>query len=210
MERETGIEPVTSSLGSWRSTAELLPLNFVRLSPRSHPKQSSPSRLGSCPASTPRRLSVARVRASGIRAAHISRGRTHRRSIRQRHRRHLPANQRFRQRLRRHSRSLRTNPLRLHDRPSPIFIRPRSHAHKLAQRRSLKRLGLRLQMKQQRHIRMALHHAAPRRPPSTGKTCASAAVSASSPGRRSIVRPTVISRRAQSVPLKTSSCKLSS
>jgi hypothetical protein len=26
MERETGIEPVTSSLGSWRSTAELLPL----------------------------------------------------------------------------------------------------------------------------------------------------------------------------------------
>ena len=29
MERETGIEPATSSLGSWRSTAELLPL--VRL-----------------------------------------------------------------------------------------------------------------------------------------------------------------------------------
>jgi hypothetical protein len=27
LERETGIEPVTSSLGSWRSTAELLPLN---------------------------------------------------------------------------------------------------------------------------------------------------------------------------------------
>ena len=26
MERETGIEPATSSLGSWRSTAELLPL----------------------------------------------------------------------------------------------------------------------------------------------------------------------------------------
>jgi hypothetical protein len=26
LERETGIEPVTSSLGSWRSTAELLPL----------------------------------------------------------------------------------------------------------------------------------------------------------------------------------------
>ena len=25
MERETGIEPVTSSLGSWRSTSELLP-----------------------------------------------------------------------------------------------------------------------------------------------------------------------------------------
>ena len=35
LERETGIEPVTSSLGSWRSTAELLPLNFVRLSFRS-------------------------------------------------------------------------------------------------------------------------------------------------------------------------------
>src|SRR5260370_3585531 len=35
MERETGIEPVTSSLGSWRSTAELLPLNFVRLPFRS-------------------------------------------------------------------------------------------------------------------------------------------------------------------------------
>ncbi len=31
MERETGIEPVTSSLGSWRSTAELLPLNVVGL-----------------------------------------------------------------------------------------------------------------------------------------------------------------------------------
>ena len=34
LERETGIEPVTSSLGSWRSTAELLPLNFVRLPSR--------------------------------------------------------------------------------------------------------------------------------------------------------------------------------
>ena len=34
MERETGIEPATSSLGSWRSTAELLPLNTdARLSP---------------------------------------------------------------------------------------------------------------------------------------------------------------------------------
>ncbi len=32
MERETGIEPATSSLGSWRSTAELLPLSLVRLS----------------------------------------------------------------------------------------------------------------------------------------------------------------------------------
>ncbi len=35
MERETGIEPVTSSLGSWRSTAELLPLKRgIRVSPR--------------------------------------------------------------------------------------------------------------------------------------------------------------------------------
>src|SRR5277367_2494598 len=38
MERETGIEPATSSLGSWRSTAELLPLerrtvNAARLPP---------------------------------------------------------------------------------------------------------------------------------------------------------------------------------
>jgi hypothetical protein len=31
MERETGIEPVTSSLGSWRSTAELLPLGKTKL-----------------------------------------------------------------------------------------------------------------------------------------------------------------------------------
>ncbi len=29
MERETGLEPVTSSLGSWHSTAELLPLDEV-------------------------------------------------------------------------------------------------------------------------------------------------------------------------------------
>ena len=29
MERETGIEPATSSLGSWRSTAELLPLTWL-------------------------------------------------------------------------------------------------------------------------------------------------------------------------------------
>jgi hypothetical protein len=29
MERETGIEPATSSLGSWRSTAELLPLRIL-------------------------------------------------------------------------------------------------------------------------------------------------------------------------------------
>jgi hypothetical protein len=37
LERETGIEPVTSSLGSWRSTAELLPLDFARLPFRSLP-----------------------------------------------------------------------------------------------------------------------------------------------------------------------------
>ena len=29
MERETGLEPATSSLGSWHSTTELLPLAFV-------------------------------------------------------------------------------------------------------------------------------------------------------------------------------------
>ena len=29
MERETGIEPATSSLGSWHSTAELLPLAML-------------------------------------------------------------------------------------------------------------------------------------------------------------------------------------
>jgi hypothetical protein len=34
MERETGIEPVTSSLGSWRSTAELLPPNCRQYNPR--------------------------------------------------------------------------------------------------------------------------------------------------------------------------------
>src|ERR1035438_7899359 len=31
MERETGLEPATSSLGSWHSTTELLPLNSHRL-----------------------------------------------------------------------------------------------------------------------------------------------------------------------------------
>ena len=31
MERETGIEPATSSLGSWRSTAELLPLSWANV-----------------------------------------------------------------------------------------------------------------------------------------------------------------------------------
>src|SRR6185437_16206399 len=36
VERETGIEPATSSLGSWRSTAELLPLVLVRLSLARH------------------------------------------------------------------------------------------------------------------------------------------------------------------------------
>ena len=29
MERETGFEPATSSLGSWHSTTELLPRSFV-------------------------------------------------------------------------------------------------------------------------------------------------------------------------------------
>jgi hypothetical protein len=29
MERETGLEPATSSLGSWHSTTELLPLAFI-------------------------------------------------------------------------------------------------------------------------------------------------------------------------------------
>jgi hypothetical protein len=28
LERETGLEPATSSLGSWHSTTELLPLNW--------------------------------------------------------------------------------------------------------------------------------------------------------------------------------------
>jgi hypothetical protein len=32
MERETGIEPATSSLGSWHSTAELLPPNLQDVS----------------------------------------------------------------------------------------------------------------------------------------------------------------------------------
>ena len=45
MERETGIEPATSSLGSWRSTAELLPLTLP---------ERSLARLGISPAgSTP-------------------------------------------------------------------------------------------------------------------------------------------------------------
>jgi hypothetical protein len=40
MERETGIEPATSSLGSWRSTAELLPpgraANYLNYSCHAH------------------------------------------------------------------------------------------------------------------------------------------------------------------------------
>ena len=34
MERETGIEPATSSLGSWHSTAELLPLVECSVAPQ--------------------------------------------------------------------------------------------------------------------------------------------------------------------------------
>ncbi len=41
LERETGIEPATSSLGSWRSTAELLPLNIVTSAIFNHPKDWS-------------------------------------------------------------------------------------------------------------------------------------------------------------------------
>ena len=40
MERETGIEPVTSSLGSWRSTAELLPLGCHDSSSRHQSRNS--------------------------------------------------------------------------------------------------------------------------------------------------------------------------
>lgn len=36
LERETGIEPATSSLGSWRSTAELLPLVTSNITHRRH------------------------------------------------------------------------------------------------------------------------------------------------------------------------------
>ena len=32
MERATGVEPATSSLGSWHSTTELLPLSLTKLS----------------------------------------------------------------------------------------------------------------------------------------------------------------------------------
>lgn len=40
MERAAGIEPATSGLGSRRSTAELRPLDFVRVSPGRDPIQS--------------------------------------------------------------------------------------------------------------------------------------------------------------------------
>src|SRR5271165_1101219 len=42
MERETGIEPATSSLGSWRSTAELLPLART-LKPANRPSSAHQS-----------------------------------------------------------------------------------------------------------------------------------------------------------------------
>ena len=41
MERETGIEPATSSLGSWRSTAELLPLGYRRDYHRREPPRNN-------------------------------------------------------------------------------------------------------------------------------------------------------------------------
>src|SRR5271169_5394062 len=57
MERETGIEPVTSSLGSWRSTAELLPLadglSYLRLAGGCYwclERRASPFRARSVPA----------------------------------------------------------------------------------------------------------------------------------------------------------------
>ena len=51
MERETGIEPATSSLGSWRSTAELLPLTNEILSLTAQvPRRPGISRAGSAPA----------------------------------------------------------------------------------------------------------------------------------------------------------------
>src|SRR5437588_5412711 len=56
MERETGIEPATSSLGSWRSTAELLPLtgaNELRLSPGGPYHNGSTCPLGRCGNGTP-------------------------------------------------------------------------------------------------------------------------------------------------------------
>ena len=40
LERETGIEPATSGLGSRRSTAELLPLAGASISQRSNPRRA--------------------------------------------------------------------------------------------------------------------------------------------------------------------------
>ena len=67
MERETGIEPATSSLGSWRSTAELLPLrpaNQASLSPRrrahnqswAHSREAGPMGAIAANASSPLRF----------------------------------------------------------------------------------------------------------------------------------------------------------
>src|ERR1700730_15595258 len=49
MERETGVEPATSSLGSWHSTTELLPLS-------QRPKYSMESRLRASPKSPSLRI----------------------------------------------------------------------------------------------------------------------------------------------------------
>ena len=50
MERETGIEPVASSLGSWRSTAELLPLeDTLILAAVAKPATSGSSEEGKAP-----------------------------------------------------------------------------------------------------------------------------------------------------------------
>src|SRR5579871_4222307 len=54
MERETGIEPATSSLGSWRSTAELLPLAEIRPILTQQIKQLSPASAGRGPLSSGR------------------------------------------------------------------------------------------------------------------------------------------------------------
>jgi hypothetical protein len=48
MERETGIEPVASSLGSWRSTAELLPLILKRAYHSPSSQAIHPGRLSQC------------------------------------------------------------------------------------------------------------------------------------------------------------------
>src|SRR5580704_11989287 len=49
MERETGFEPATSSLGSWHSTTELLPLS-------QHPEYNKTTRLRSRPKSSSLRI----------------------------------------------------------------------------------------------------------------------------------------------------------